>query len=132
MISDADWDNSPVLRQVIERELDNWGAWSRQGNAIRLGHRDHMPGSGPPARDPPYPVVVSAAEAAERVISSWCSATDRGRRAAFLLKLRYIERLPVEAIVVHYNRKFKAGRNEEEVADLCKQAERGFWMLTSG
>lgn len=127
----ADWDNSPDLRAAIERELDNWGAWSRRGNAIRLGYRDHIPGAGPPARDPATPVSVSVAEATERVVSSWCAATERGKRAAFLLKLRYIERLPIEAIAYHYGRKFKTHATESDIQELCEQAEWGYWILTS-
>jgi len=125
------WDESEELRRAVERELDNWGAWSRQGGGINLGHKDHMPGAGPPERDPPRAVNFKLAEATERAISSWCAATKRGRRMAFLLKLRYVECLPLEAIATHYSAKFKLRCEAEDVADLLEAAETGFWLLTT-
>ena len=127
----ADWDNSDELRRAIERELDNWGAWSRQGNRVNLGHPSQIPGAGPPERDPPRSVNLKQAEETERAISSWCSSTVRGRRMAFLLKLRYVERLPLEAIATHYGAKFKQRCEAEDVADLLEAAEVGFWLLTT-
>ena len=125
------WDNSPDLRKAIERELDNWGVWSRQGNRVDLGHPHQIPGATPPEHDPPRPVIAGLAEASERVISTWCASTDRGQRAAFLLKLKYVERRPLEKIAFDYRKKFRTDRSDAVVAALIDEAEWCYWMLTS-
>ena len=126
-----DWDNSPELRRSVERELDNWGTWSRQGNRINLGHPSQIPGATPPEHDPPRPVFIKGAEATEHVISTWCATTDRGKRGAFLLKCKYIERRPLEQIAEDYGRKFKQPTNKSRADALVDEAEWFYWLLTS-
>jgi len=125
------WDNSEELRHSIERELDNWGAWSRQGNRINLGHKQQIPGASPPERDPPPVVNVGLAEATEHVISTWCATSDPGKEGAFLLKTKYVERRVLEDIGTHYRRKFKSSRSDSTVAALIDESEWFYWLLTS-
>ena len=125
------WDNNDELRRTIERELDNWGAWSRQGNRVNLGHPQQIPGATPPERDPPPVVNLKMAEASEHVISTWCATSEPGKEGAFLLKAKYVERQPLEATALHYRRKFKSSRSDDTVAALIDEAEWFYWLLTS-
>ena len=123
------WDNSPEMRRAVENELDNWGAWSRQGALINLGHAAQIPGATPPERDPPRPVNQSAAERSEWIISTWSRCSESGKHGAFLIKLKYVERRILEDMAEHYRRKFKVGHHDSVVAALIDEAEWFYSLL---
>lgn len=125
------WDNSPELRQSIERELDNWGNWSRQGSSVKLMFPDSSPWTTSPDRFPAPPVNISMAEATERVISTWGMASESGRRGAFLLKLSHIERRPLETIQHDFHQKFKENRSCSVLDAMVDEARMFYWMLTT-
>jgi len=64
------------------------------------------------------------------VISTWCATTETGKAGAFLLKLKYVERLPLESIQLHWRRKFKAEISIERLSALIDEAEWFAWLLT--
>ena len=125
------WDNSLEKRRSVFSQLDNWGAWSRQGSGTRLYYADHIPGTTPPDRDPPPAVNVDIAEQSEYAISTWCSLTETGKAGAFLLKLKYVERQPIESIATHWERKFKRRTTDARIEALIDEAEWFYWLLTT-
>lgn len=76
------------------------------------------------------PINVDRAECTEWFISSWNRSTPTGKRAAFLLKLVFVERKLPAQVQHHYNRKFKTRCSFDEVLQLINAAERGFFLLT--
>jgi len=128
---DAIWTLSPEKRGVIQRELNNWGAWSRQGSGTGLGYSSPKVPERSPGRSGAG-FVSPLGEMTEKVISTWSLSSPRGKRFAFVLKLCYVENLPLESITVHYNRKFGTRKDEKQLSDLLDQAEYGYWLLTSG
>ena len=127
------WDNSDELRHSIERELDNWGAWSRQGGGTNLGFPQNIPGAGPPERDPPRPVNVEKAWQTENVFKAWRqhSTTRDGDFGCFLLKLKYMERQPLEKMAHDFNRKFRRRVGNGQIRAMLDEYEFFYYLLTS-
>lgn len=122
------WSESNFLRESVQRELDNWGLWSR-GGGTNLGYPDSVPGAGSPERDPSPAIRTGQAERTEHILSTWSATTNRGRRLAFILKLRYVENQPLEAIATHYRAKFGERLEKADVEIKLDNAEMGYWLL---
>jgi len=127
------WDNSPQMRQSVERELDNWGAWS-QGGHTNLGYPRQMAGASPPDADPPPPVDVDAAWRTEQVLTAWArhGKDAAGIAGLFLLKCKYVERRPIEKTTFDYRRKFRTGHTESAISAMIDEAEWFYFLLTRG
>lgn len=126
-MSPDQWIYNPELRNSVERELDNWGLWSR-GGGTDLGYPHQVAGASPPERDPPAPCNIEQAEQTEAILTSWKQEGDAGDRMTFLLKLCHVERLPIEAITTHYERKYRHYIGESVIDATIDEARMVYWL----
>jgi len=124
------WAQSNELREVIERELDNWGDWSRIGGRVKLLYPASSAGFVTPPRRASPVVNTKLAENTEHVLSTWKLTSDLGHRMTFLLKLVHVEHQPLEKIQHDFERKFKAKVEFEYLDLMIDTARRMYWMLT--
>lgn len=123
------WDNSPALREAVERELDNWGAWSRIGAGSGMGFPDASPFTDPPNYGSQEAVDDKLAEKTERILSLWAQSGEIGQQGVFLLKLSHVEHRALEDITYHFARRFKKNPTTEAVGAFLDESRMIYWAL---
>lgn len=122
------WHESPLLRDEIRAMLREWGAWSR-ADAHNLRFHNKTPGLQLVSNSRSPAINVERAEATEWLISSWNATSPLGKRAAFILKLVYVERKSSGDVRHHFNRKFRTRLGLDEIDEAIDTAELAFYLL---
>ena len=97
---------------------------------VNLGYPRQIAGETPPEADPPAPVDERAAMRTDALLAAWARHGEGGDRGLFLLRLRYIERRPVEAIAYHYRRKWDEPCSDSRARAMLDEAEFVYWLIT--
>lgn len=113
-----------MQREVFE-ELSNWGAWSRRGAGTGLWYSAVYT----QAR-PGFAVDEDRGAYTEFVLSSWSVVSSRGRRMAFVLKMRFAEARTLEEMIWNYNRRFRAAVDDEWMEWALMEAAYSYWVLS--